>query len=91
MDENKILDALADRLAYCTKEVLTADEVSRYTGISKSYLYKLTMNREIPHYKPTGKLVFFNRREVEQWLQNNRIKTESELNQEAQSYCRKNK
>ena len=91
MDENKILDLLADRLAYCTKEVLTADEVSHYTGISKSYLYKLTMNREIPHYKPTGKLVLFNRREVEQWLQNNRIKTESELNQEAQTYCRKNK
>ena len=91
MEENKILEALADRLAYCTKEVLTVDEVNRYTGISKSYLYKLTMNREIPHYKPTGKLVFFNRREVEQWLQNNRVKTESELNQEAQSYCRKNK
>lgn len=31
----------------------------RITGLSKSKLYKLSANLEIPHYKPTGgKLIF---------------------------------
>ena len=91
MINEDFMKTLAEKLAYCTKEVLTADEVSQYTGLSKSYIYKLTMNRQIPHYKPTGKIVFFNRREIEEWLLSNRVKTESELNTEANQYCRKNR
>ncbi len=74
----------------CTKEVLTSEEVARYMGISRSYLYKLTMRREIPHYKsPTGKMCYFNRNEIETWLQSNRVATDEELNQRAQAYCMK--
>ena len=50
------------------KKVLTMDELAQYTGLSKSYLYKLTSQKVIPHYKPNGKLVFFEREEVEKWL-----------------------
>ena len=42
---------------FCTKEVLTSDEAARYMGISKSYLYKLTMKQQIPHFKPMEKCV----------------------------------
>lgn len=73
----------------CTKEVLTSDEAARYMGVSKSYLYKLTMRKEIPHYKPVGKICYFNRHELEEWLQNNRISTSSELSQKASAYCMK--
>ncbi len=86
---NQISDLVADKVLFCTKEVLTSDEVARYMGISKSYLYKLTMRREIPHYKPMGKVCYFNRTEVEQWLQNNRVSTSTEINQRAQAYCMK--
>jgi len=72
-----------------TKEVLTFDEVARFTGLSKSYLYKLTSSKRIPHYKPTGKLCYFNREEVEAWLQENRISTDEEISQKAQIYCMK--
>lgn len=72
-----------------SKEVLTLKEVADYTGLSKSYLYKLTMRQEIPHYKPSGKCIYFNRLEVEQWLQSNRVSTEAELAQKAQNYCMK--
>ena len=58
-------------------------------GISKSYLYKLTMRREIPHYKPTGKVCYFNRREIEEWLQSNRVATNTELDQRAQAHILK--
>ncbi|MDE6263767.1 MAG: helix-turn-helix domain-containing protein [Paramuribaculum sp.] len=70
---------VVDATIFCTKEVLTSDEASRYMGISKSYLYKLTMRGEIPHYKPMGKMCYFNRAELEQWLQQNRCATSSEI------------
>ncbi len=76
---------------YCTKEVLTCDEAVKYMGISKSYLYKLMCRQEIPHYKPMGKVCYFNRRELEQWLQKTRISTIDEIEQQAQIYCLKKK
>ena len=85
----QITDKVTNNALFCTKEVLTSDEVAKYMGISKSYLYKLTMRQQIPHYKPMGKMCYFNRVEVEQWLQSNRVATEAELNQQAQSYCMK--
>ena len=68
----QVVDNVVDKTLFCTKEVLTSDEAARYMGISRSYLYKLTMRKEIPHYKPMGKVVYFNRAELEQWLQSNR-------------------
>lgn len=85
----KVAELVADKTLFCTKEVLTSDEAAKYMGISKSYLYKLTMRKEIPHYKPMGKVVYFNRFELEEWLQTNRISTASEVNQQAQAYCMK--
>ena len=73
------------------KEVLTVDEVCQYTGLSKSTLYKLTHRREIPHFKPHGKLIFFNRREVEEWLQGGRVATAAQIAGEAHRVCTNNK
>ena len=85
----ELSDSVADKTIFCTKEVLTSEEVARYMGVSRSYLYKLTMRREIPHYKPRGKICYFNRQEVEQWLQSNRVATDTELNNQANNYCMK--
>ena len=85
----EITDVLVARTLFATKEVLTSDEAARYMGVSKSYLYKLTMRREIPHFKPLGKMCYFNRREVEAWLQSNRVATATEISDEAQRYCQK--
>jgi excisionase family DNA binding protein len=87
-DELQVLaEQITANTAYMTKEVLTSDEAARYMGVSKSYLYKLTMTKQIPHYKPLGKMCYFNRLELEQWLQSNRHSTDAELSQQAQSYC----
>lgn len=82
-------DLLTAKIKKLIKEVLTSDEAAAYMGISKSYLYKLTMKKQIPHYKPMGKICYFNRVELEQWLQTNRVATEAELNTRAQNYCQK--
>lgn len=85
----QVADLITANTIFCTKEVLTSDEAARYLGISKSYLYKLTMKQQIPHYKPMGKMCFFNRLEIEKWLQNNRVSTSIEISQQAQAYCMK--
>ena len=85
----KVTDLVTDNTLFTTKEVLTSDEAARYMGISKSYLYKLTMRQQIPHYKPMGKMCYFNRVEIEKWLQGNRVATEVELQERAKNYCMK--
>ena len=69
----EIANEVTNNIIFCTKEVLTSDEAAAYMGIPKSYLYKLTMKRLIPHYKPMGKKCYFNRKELERWLQSNRV------------------
>lgn len=83
----QVADLITANTIFCTKEVLTSDEAAQYMGISKSYLYKLTMKQEIPHYKPMGKVCYFNRLELESWLQSNRVATDDEISQQAQTYC----
>jgi len=72
------------------KEVLTFSEAAEYTGLSKSYLYKLTSTQKIPHYKPMGKCVFFNRIELEAFLQQNRVETSDAISAKAANYCTQN-
>jgi excisionase family DNA binding protein len=74
-----------------TKEVLNFDEAASFIGISKSWLYKLTSRANIPHYKPSGKMCYFNRLELEAWLQQNRVSTSDEIEAKAQTYCIGNK
>lgn len=88
-DLKKVADLITANTIFCTKEVLTSDEAARYMGVSKSYLYKLTMRQQIPHFKPMGKMCYFNRQELEQWLQSNRVATASEIERQAQAYCMK--
>ena len=47
---------------------LTFKEACTYLGYAPSYLYKLTYKNVIPHYKPTGKMIFFSKNEVDEWI-----------------------
>lgn len=53
------------------KQIMTIEDVSQFTGFSKSYIYRLCSQRVMPHYKPAGKKLFFKRRELEQFLLSN--------------------
>jgi excisionase family DNA binding protein len=61
-----------------SKAVLNVAECSAFTGLSVSYIYKLTHTGKIPHSKPNGKLVFFDRRKIEEWLLSNPVETEAD-------------
>ena len=47
---------------------LTFKEACTYLGYAPSYLYKLTYRKVIPHYKPTGKMIFFSKNELDEWI-----------------------
>ena len=64
------LDLLENSI-YTTKRVFTFQEACMYIGVSESMLYKLTASKEIPHYKPRGKMVYFAKEELDEWLLQN--------------------
>ena len=68
------------------KNVFCLEDVVLLTGLSKSHLYKLTCSHQIPHYKPNGKQVYFDRTEIEVWMKQNRIATKVEIDQAATNY-----
>ncbi len=47
---------------------LNFKEACAYLGFAPSYLYKLTYRKVIPHYKPTGKVLFFSKCELDSWI-----------------------
>ncbi|MEQ1666569.1 MAG: helix-turn-helix domain-containing protein [Bdellovibrionales bacterium] len=65
------------------KAVLNIEEAAAYTGLAVSYLYKLTSTQEVPHFKPRGKRLYFNRLELEDWLQSRRVNTVTEISHAA--------
>ncbi|HOO95973.1 MAG TPA: helix-turn-helix domain-containing protein [Proteiniphilum sp.] len=91
------MDELMERLeriekgVMLQKNVLTFDEAVMFTGLAKSYLYKLTASGKIPYYKPSGKLIYFDRSELERWMLRNPIKTADEIEQQAVNYCHTNR
>ena len=63
--------ALLEKNIYTTKQVFTFQEACMYIGISESMLYKLTSGKEIPHYKPRGKMIYFAKEDLDEWLLQN--------------------
>ncbi|MCK9639987.1 MAG: helix-turn-helix domain-containing protein [Prolixibacteraceae bacterium] len=68
------------------KNALTFDEGAIFTGIGKSHLYKLTSGGIVPHYKPRGKMIYFDRAELEKWLLQNRVTPADEIEAMANTY-----
>ena len=78
-----------EKMLFLSKNVLSFDEASKFLNLSKSYLYKLTSGNLIPHYKPQGKMLYFEKAELEAWLRQNPVKTQAQIEQEAQKYILK--
>lgn len=71
------------------KEVLNFNETAEYLEVSHSHLYKLTSSGSIPAYKPNGKKLYFNRKELDQWLLSNKQVSTDEIEQQASEYLMK--
>ena len=64
---NERLKSIEETL-YTTKDILNMKEVCQYLDISQSLLYKLTCSGEIPHFKPRSKMIFFEKKELIEWI-----------------------
>ncbi len=69
------------------KQALTMNDAALLTGLSKSYLYKLVCEKKIPYYKSQGgKMTYFEKSELNDWMLKNRMQTTDEIEQEAMTY-----
>ena len=65
------------------KNVLTIDDVALITGFTKG--------QKIPHYKPNGRTLYFKKEEIEDWMLQNKIQTNTEIESAATTYTAINK
>lgn len=96
MEENSILcqikeliDEQLKTFALGQKTIFTVNELSDYLGLTPSYIRKMTSNKEIPHYKPSGKKLYFRREEIDEWVLSARVSTAEEIRSEARGRLRK--
>ena len=69
-----------------TQKPLTLTEASNYLSFSKSYLYKLTHKRVIPHFKPLGKKIYFLKEDLDKFFRRNPVASQEQIDQKATDY-----
>lgn len=94
MESNAILqklDRLESLIIGTSKQILNVDDVVNYTGFSKSYVYKLVHKNILPYSKPNNRTLFFTKKEIDEWLLQNKSKSISQIEQEALNYTSSSK
>lgn len=89
MENNEIILHKLNRIEkhiFSLKSIFNVEELAEYTGFKKSYIYKLVHSNALPFSKPNGKVLFFDKRKIDDWLLQNASKSLSEIQQEALEY-----
>ena len=66
-------------------EIFNLEKTAKYVSLSKGTLYKMTAQREIPHFK-RGKKLYFKKSELDEWLTGCRVLTRAEIDKKATDY-----
>lgn len=74
----EVLREIEANTLLASKKMLTTEDVSKLTGISRIQLRNLRMRREIPYYRKTAKLIYYDRAEIDAWMKANRVMTNDE-------------
>jgi len=72
------------------RKMLPFAEAATYLGVSKSTLYKLTHTKAITHYKPGGKLIYFNVADLDEWMQRGCVQSDADVEAQAEAFLRNN-
>ena len=56
-----------------SQEIFRLKDAAEYLGIKGSYLYQLTHGKKIPFTKPGGKLIYFRKSDLDDYLNRNRV------------------
>ncbi len=73
------LEAKIDSLSSTAKERLTIEEAAEYLKLSKSFIYKATSSKLIPYYKPFGKVIYFEKADLDNWARSGKIQSCTEI------------
>lgn len=74
------------------KEFYDIQDVCFILGLSKSTVYKKNANRFIPSFKPNGsKKVYFLKKDVSDYLHENRFMSQQEILQQSNNYFQNQK
>ena len=66
-------------------DILDGKQAADFLRLKISTLYEKTSEKTIPHFKKGNKL-YFNRNELQEWVQQGKVKTTDELQSQAASY-----
>ncbi len=93
MENEIILHKLSriEKHIFGLKTILNVEELSDYTGFKKSYIYKLVHTNSIPYSKPNGKILFFERKKIDDWLLQNKHKSNEDIQSAAIEFSLRNK
>jgi excisionase family DNA binding protein len=78
-DQIDLIEQLFKKAQVHHKNILTLVEAAEFLGLSVSYMYKLTHWNKLPYYKPSGKLLYFKRQELEEWMLQNKSTSQAEI------------
>lgn len=84
-DLSNKLDNIRELTLIGAKTVLNLEETALFTGLSIGHLYRLTSGKQIPHFKKNRKL-YFKKSELEDWMLEQKILTEAEIQSKASTY-----
>jgi len=80
--------AFLEDLIISAKETLTLEEAAAFLGMKRSTLYKMTHEQTIPFYKPNGKLVYFEKTDLLDWIRRNRVSSDAEITEAARIHMK---
>lgn len=80
------LEVLVTSLSDSLNKPLDLKEAADYLHLSTSHLYQLTSKGLIPHYKPNGKKIYFDRKDLNGYLFRHRVASAEELEGTAASH-----
>ncbi len=69
---NKIAEMVLKKLDYLNKQYFTANEAANYLGLAIQTVYKLVSDKRIKARKPNGKVLIFDRSELDKYLNSNK-------------------
>jgi len=73
-----------EHLLFEAKDVLTVEEAAMFLGLSKSFVYKMTHEGAIPFYKPNGKVCYFEKGALLEWMRSTKVASKKEIAEAAQ-------
>ena len=77
------LDRIEEKINGASFQLMSCEEAAKYLKVSKSHIYKLTSQNQIPYYKPHGKKIYFNKGDMDGWIKHDRVLTKDEISEVA--------